>query len=372
MPKKIKKYSKIAVVVGLTVTLVAMYILTPIARAGSLTNKEVRLSDTRLSATSVNYDFLATESAAQDIKCIKISFCDETAIGGSCTAPDNMDTTGATTTSPSGWNNLNPQYWEIEEGATTSNTLMASTSQASEQLGTDGSFVIGGLTNPDATSSYFAWIQTFSDESCTTEVDRGVAGYYIMSGVVVTATVGETLSVTVNASTCADFMDGTPKETAATSIDYGSVNSGTFYDACQRIDIGTNAASGYIARVHKTQPLTYGSNIIDDGDCDGGCGTSTDDVWTNTGNAGFGYCMKDRTLNGAAVADADWATYGCAEADDHFKIVSITAASAEPIMQSGSATSTNSAWINYRLAIDSSLPAGQYTTTIIYTVTPKY
>jgi hypothetical protein len=283
-----------------------------------------------------------------------------------------MDTTGATTTSPSGWNNLNPEYWEIESGATTSNTVMASTSQASEQLGTDGSFVIGGLTNPSATSSYFAWIQTYSDESCTTEVDRGTTAYYIMQGVVVTATVAESLDVAVNASTCVGFMDGTAKETATTSIDYGTISSGTFYDACQRIDIGTNASVGYVARIHKTQMLTSGSDYIDDGNCDGGCGTSTNEVWTSTANPGFGYCMKDRTLNGAEVADTDWATNYCNAATDHFKIISNTSAAAEPIMQSGSATTTNSAWINYRLVRSSNQAAGVYTTTIIYTVTPKY
>jgi hypothetical protein len=251
---------------------------------------------------------------------------------------------------------------------------MASTSQAGEQLGSNGSFIIGGLTNPSATSTYFAWIQTYSDASCDTEVDKGTTAYYIMGGVVVTATVAESLNVSVNASTCTSFMTGTNRDSATTSIDFETVESGTFYNSCQRVDIGTNASAGYIARLHKTQMLTSaGDDVIDDGDCDGACGTSTNAVWaTDNTNDGFGYCMKDRDYNGAAVADADWGTYFCEAATPHYKTISNTSIAAEPIMQSNIATTTNRAWIGYRLTISSEQPAGEYTTTLIYTVTPKY
>jgi len=377
MAKQIKRFSKIALIIGLSITLMAMYLATPLAKSANLTDREVRITDSRLGATSVEYDFLATGQAS-DILCIKVTFCDEATIGGSCTAPDNMDTTGATTTNTSAWNNISSTYWAIELNATTANSVIASTTQGSEQLGSAGSFVIGGLTNSNATQTYFAWIQTYSDGSCSTPVDEGVVAFAILSGVTVSATVAETLTVKVNASSCDAFLTaGTNATSATTSITFGTISANGFYNSCQRMDIGTNAATGYNARIHKTQQLTSaGSDVIEDGDCDGACGTSTAAVWQTTVDSasGFGYCMKDRDQNGAQVADVNWIDKFCGSAvgDQYFKTISNAATGSETFMQSGSATTTNRAWIGYRLNVPGNQMAGTYTTVIIYTVTPKY
>jgi len=83
--------------------------------------------------------------------------------------------------------------------------------------------------------------------------------------------------------------------------------------------------------------------------------------------------MKDETLSGAAVADADWITYYCGAGTQYFKTIDDTEpAEAETIMQSGSATSTNQAWVGYRLSVDAAQAAGAYSTVIIYVVTPNY
>ena len=278
------------------------------------------------------------------------------------------------------WNNLEASNWEIY--ASTSNSLVASTSidTASEDWGTAGSLVIGGMQNSDATQTYFAWIQTFDDQcsSLSSEVDRGVVAFAILSGVTVTATVAESLSVTVTASTCDNFMTGSyaTSSSATTSIAFGTVTTEQFYDSCQRLDIGTNANSGYIARIHKTQRLTEPGNqvSIDDGVCDSACGTSTEAVWEISSNNGFGYCMWDESSNAAATADAGWGTNYCGQSasNQYFKIISNTASSSEAIMQADSATSSNNAWIGYRLSVDAAQAAGNYTTEVIYTITPKY
>lgn len=376
MAKQIKKLSKIALIVGLSITLMAMYLATPLARSADLTDREVRLTDSRLGATGVEYDFLATGQAS-DILCIKVTFCDEATIGGTCTAPDNMDTTGATTTNSSAWNQLSATYWAIDLNATTANSVIASTTQASERLGAAGSFVIGGLTNSDATQTYFAWIQTYDDSSCSTPVDEGVVAFAILSGVTVSATIAETLTVKVNASSCTDFLtDGTNATSATTSIAFGTVDPNGFYNSCQRMDIGTNASNGYNARIHKTQMLTFGGNVIDDGDCDGTCTTSTAAVWQTTVDSasGFGYCMKDRDQNGAQVADVNWIDKFCGSTagNQYFKTISNAATGSETFMQSDSATTTNRAWVGYRLNVPTNQMAGTYTTVIIYTITPKY
>ena len=92
------------------------------------------------------------------------------------------------------------------------------------------------------------------------------------------------------------------------------------------------------------------------------------------GSSGFGYCMKDRTLNAAEVADANWVAYPCGSAagDQYFKTIDNESVDGIAIMQSGSATSTNSSWIGYRLNVPSNQAAGTYTTTIVYVVTTNY
>lgn len=394
MAKTIKKYSKIALIVGLSLALIIMHVGTSSVKAGTLTSKEVKISDSRPSQTAVYYDFLATEDTGGNINCIKVEFCENTVVG-SCTWTSGDDMTSLvdiSTTTGFDWNNLDYDKWEIPaygDNATTVNSIIASTTDMNtESIGTGGSFVFGNMINPTASSTYYAHIRTYSDSNClsgglSSEVDRGVVAFAVIGGVTVSATVAETLTVSVNASSCTNFITGGSNvSSATTSINFGTVNSDTFYNSCQRLDIGTNAVNGYTATIRKTQKLTYGGETLDDWDtgnswpnpgCDDTCSTTTDGTWNTAGENGFGYCMKDETLNGATVADADWATYYCGAGTQHFKMIDDNEpGEAVTIMRSTSATSTNQAWVGYRLTVDSSKPAGTYETVIIYVATPNY
>ena len=373
MAKTIKKYSKVALIIGLSVTLVVMYLGSPSAKAGTLSSREVKISDSRPSQTSVYYDFLATKDAAANIACIKMDFCDE-ATGG-CTAPTGMDTVDAAVATTTGFvfTNLDGNNWVVV--ATTSNSVTASTTSA-EDLGTSGSWVIGGITNPSASTTYFVQITTYTDTACSSASDTGTVAYAIIFGVTVTAEVAETLNVTVNASSCTALITGgTATSSATTTIGFGTVSTEAFYNSCQRLDIGTNGTNGYTATIRKTQLLTSGSDTIPDGGCDQSpaCTTTTAETWGNAANNGFSYCMKDETLNGAQVADVEWATEYCGGGSQSFMLIDDSEpGEAVAIMQSGSATSTNQAWVGYRLSVDDSQIAGAYSTVIIYVVTPNY
>jgi hypothetical protein len=370
MAKQIKKYSKIALVLGLSIALIATYLTIPLAKAGTLSSREVRLTDSRLSQTAVDYDFLATQSGATSIACIEVQFC--TTASGGCTAPSNMDATSADTGDTGDWATLTYANWIIASSSEA--FVRASTTDGNaEQLST-GSWVMGNITNSNATNTYFARITTYEDDACSTSFDTGVVAYAILGGVTVSVTVAESLSVAVNASTCDSFITtGTDQASATSSIGFGTLaNLDTFYNSCQRIDVGTNASNGYIARIHKTQPLTSGSDTITDGDCDGSCSTTTEATWSNADNNGFGYCMKDRDLAAAQVADSGWATLYCGSGSQSFKVIGNNSGDAQAFMQSGSATSTNRAWVGYRLTVDSVQVPGTYSTVIVYTITPQY
>ena len=394
MPKEIKKYSKIALVIALSITTSVLFLQIPQAQAETLTDRELRLDDSRVSdiafygaSTTADYDFLATSTIATNISCIKVWFCtsasNPTWNGSGCTGPTGMNFGDVDKGNSAAWNDLTYANWSII--ASSSNYIVASTTAPEElnDAGNGGSWVFGNVYNPSATGTYYTWIYTHNDADCTSltqggVVDNGLSAFAIFQGVTVTATVVEDLSMAVTASSCSGYLEDSAQSiaSATTSIGYGNIVAEDFYDSCQRIDIGTNAANGYIARIYKTQQLTSGgSDVIPDGVCDNSpaCSVSADEDWQTDTNNGFGYCMQDKTLNGAEVADSDWSTaFFGPSATQQFKLISNSRSTAESIMQSNSATSTNSAWIAYRLSVDSAQAAGTYSTEIIYTVTPKF
>jgi len=392
MAKEIKKYSKIALIIALSITMSVFFLQSPQVQAGALTEKQVAVSDSRVSdvvfygaSTTADYDFQADESAAVDITCIRVWFCTSASSpawdGSGCTKPTGINFGDIDEGNVDAWSNLDPSSdWDIQSSTTKS--VIASTTAASQQLGNDGSWVFGNVYNPSATGTYYTWIYTHNDVDCETltlggVVDSGISAFAVFQGVTVTAIVTESLDVTVTASSCVDFLEDSDTVTvsATTSINYGEITANEFEDSCQRIDIGTNASNGYIARIYKTQQLTKaGGEFIDDGNCDGSCGTTTEEAWqTATNNSGFGYCMKDKTYDAAIVADSGWDANKCGPtATQYFKTISNTTSSAAAIMQSGTATSTNQAWIGYRLVVGTAQGAGIYTSEIIYIVTPQY
>ena len=392
MAKQIKKYSKIALIIALSITMSVIFLQIPQAQSAALTDRELRLDDSRVSdvafygaSTTADYDFLATSTSATNISCIRVWFCTSASNpawdGSGCTGPTGMNFGDVDKGNSAAWNDLTYANWSIIASST--NYITASTTVA-EQLndaGDGGSWVFGNVYNPSATGTYYAWIYTHNDVDCTSlsqggVVDNGLSAFAVFQGVTVTATVVEDLSVTINASSCSSYLQDSAQSiaSATTSIGYGNIVAEDFYDSCQGIDIGTNAANGYIARIHKTQQLTSGGlDVISDGNCDSSCTISASEDWGTDTNNGFGYCMQDKTLNGAGVADSEWDTVYCGPSGtQQFKLISNSTSTAESIMQSNSATSTNSAWIAYRLSVDSAQAAGTYSTEIIYTVTPKF
>jgi len=191
MAKTIKKHGKITLIIGLMIMLVAMYLAVPTGKAADLNNREVKISDSRPSQTGVDYDFEADESTATDLYCLKVEFCD--AATGSCNAPSGMNWDSPDLGTAGDWANLTPGNWGIN--ATDTTWITATTVVASEQLGTDGSWVFGNITNPSATTTAFARLTTYSNQDCSTgEEDSGVVAFAIIGGITVTATVAETLT----------------------------------------------------------------------------------------------------------------------------------------------------------------------------------
>jgi hypothetical protein len=217
---------------------------------------------------------------------------------------------------------------------------------------------------------------TYGDDSKDTLIS-------IIDGVTLSATVDETLTFTVAARTtgeCNTLVTGGNENNNSTSttLPFGTLNSDTFYNECQRLTVGTNAAVGYSTTVHTTARPTSGSNTIPKATCDGAaCSDTVSAPWDTATNYGYGYCVKDSTGDAAATADAtEWTTaQQCGGGSQAFKSIARADNSDTPrsIMASAAATTANDITdIGVRISIGASQAAGTYTTTVIYITTPTF
>ena len=108
MSKQIKKFSKIAIALGVTLALVVLYNVIPLAKAGDLANKTMTLSDPRPSETGVDYIFEADHTAS-NTKCIQVDFC--TTATGTCTGPTGLTTVGGDKGDSGDWSGWTYASW---------------------------------------------------------------------------------------------------------------------------------------------------------------------------------------------------------------------------------------------------------------------
>lgn len=381
MAKIIKKHSKKAFILAMVILLVAGYFLIPSSRAATITTREVRISDSRIS-TSAIYDFLG-DTQAVSTGCIYVRFCNSADTGQACGAPTGMDASGAAINA-TGWNVFTSTNWAM--GAKTANSFKI-TSALGDTGGTSSSWVVDTITNPStADTTFYAWINTYTNINCSTgPLDNGVVAFATVSAVTVSATVLESLSfaVALVTNTNCTITGGASKiTTTATTVPYATVNTEDFYDGCQSLTISTNANEGYTATVQETDQLTepVNSDQIPDGNCDGGgspCSETTSAAWATDTNNGFAYCMDDITGDAAATAQAvNWATAKqCGGVSQSFMINpenNVDSPDTADMMKSAGPISGDNSYIGFRLSVDGAQEPGAYSTTIVYVATPRY
>ncbi len=254
---------------------------------------------------------------------------------------------------------------------------------SAEAAGTDitlkfGSNAVGGTTrivNTTAGTSQLNVAGTYGDDSQDTVL-------VLTAGVTVSATVDETLSTTVAglAPAACDTTGGTESNTTtSTSVSFGPsgvIATEAFYDECQQITVGTNAASGYSLTIYTTTGLDSGANPFAVGTCDSGCNLTTPNTWATATNNGYGVCMKDETGNAAATANAGWDTAGeqCGGGTQKFELVADLSGSQVPstIMSSTTTESGDISEVGWRISADAAQAAGAYTGTADYITTGTF
>lgn len=384
--KQMKKHYKAAVALVLIFALAMTYAITSVAKAAASTLVSDTLTDSR-PASYPNHDIKFKMDAATTIantETLSITF--------------TGFTTGATSIAVGNWQILHDadgtgSYTGLTGGGT-DYTVTTSPGTADDDPVVIFTFTSAGAT-AIGTDKYMEIILTNASDKLPNPVagvktitiggnfgDTGTMKVAIIAGVTVSATIAETLTASVNSVTdtnCTMTADGGSKITStATTVPFSTINSGTFYNICQDLRVGTNASGGYSVKVYDTQLLTNASlDTIAKGDCDGGGSACSDTVaaaWSGTSNAGFGYCMDDQATygDGAETADAGWGTNQCGAGTQNFKTIGTDTANSQNIMSSDAAVADDRAYIGYRLNVGAAQPAGTYTTTIVYVATPVF
>lgn len=148
------------------------------------------------------------------------------------------------------------------------------------------------------------------------------------------------------------------------TITFNNLNSGNSYtDSSQStvLTTSTNAYNGYVVTGYTTQPLTLGATTINEY-------ASPNSTPTSWAGYGFGYTTNDSNLTGGT---ANRFTSG----GPNFAGFTNTAPGDPVADHAGPVTnaiSNEQFTISYRVTTTSTQTAGEYTTTVIYIVTPEY
>jgi len=304
--------------------------------------------------------FDATSIAIGDVKFINNSTT-ETLQSGACGSTDTV-------------------RWQISSQTM---TFTACNSYTAETAGTTIVIQVGlvtGGTHQVVNSTAATYQETVAGSYGDSSQDTAIA---IIGGVTLSATIDETLTHTTAGATtgnCPDVTGVTQTEIDtsgdATTVPFGTVSNNTFYGACQKITVSTNASSGYTTTVQTTALPTSGSTTIAKGTCDGSCSDTIGAAWATNTNYGYGYCMSDSSGTPAATADSTyWASSKqCGGGTPFAKTIANAGASetAQNIMKATSSANANAAYIRYQLAVSPTQAAGAYTTTLVYITTPTF
>ncbi len=322
------------------------------AGAAVLTNVKVTPANpTANLATTTTYDIDFAGVTATAAKCIVVRF-DASSGGASAGLPSGMTVassqlTGSTAVTAANWGTGTASANKITYKFLTGENVVA------------GKLTITGIThNPTTAGTYFAFVDTYSDDTCATAIDSAAAAYAITDNVGVSGTVAATLSFTaagLNSGTC-NGATITATSSTATAMPLGSLSMASNSVAGQTLTVSTNAAGGYTVYLRGTGQMgngngqflaaTSGSN-------------ATPAAFSAAGTEAFGY-TTDHALSGTATRfqPNKWAALNTANEEVAF-------ASAGPV-------SSDATKLCVQAGISGSTRAGVYTTQLIYSVVPTF
>lgn len=223
-------------------------------------------------------------------------------------------------------------------------------------------------------------------------LDQSNVRVAIIEGILVSATVQESLSVTIagtasGTSACGVTTDIT---TTPTSVPWGTIaNFATFQEAAQTVTISTNADAGYVVKAEENDQMgkdglactgsTAGEALscIQDTLCGSvSCSESAGYYWTNTAKYGLGYTLSgsdasfvyDSTTEPCTTTGGGTSTNFCTRqfADQE------ATETKQTIMSNAGPVASSQISLCYRLNVSATQPAGYYFNKVQLTATATF
>ena len=214
----------------------------------------------------------------------------------------------------------------------------------------------------------------------------------VIEGVLVSATVEETLAVTIAgvASTTSACGATTDVTTTATSVPWGTISSfGAFKEAAQTVTVSTNADAGYSVKAEENDQMgkdgiactgaTAGESVscIQDTLCGAvSCSETAGYYWTSTAKYGLGFTLSgadaaflyDSTSEPCTTTGGGTSTNFCARqfADQE------TPETKQTIMSNAGPVASSQVSLCYRLNVSATQPAGYYFNKVQLTATATF
>ena len=341
-----------------------------VAQAASLQGMTLSLSDSGPGAGPVDYTF-EWDSSGAAIQGVKIQFCQEAS--GVCTTPAaDFDLTSASL----GAGEFSA--WSL--AAATADTIELSFGTPST-ASTDVSQVISGITNTGQTADstatiFYARITTYSDAGLTpgNEVDgESVVASAVIPVISVTGTQDAILQMSINGvAEASPSVDAGSKAltgtTTATTLPFGNfvplgITSPTPSSRAlaQTVKVVTNGVTGYTATIQGgASAMTRSGSPSDTIGY-----VSGNPEWDESSTSGFGVAAEGGEAPSFAGAgdfdDDDDSTL------DYEPIVSALTVSSSSVPTNGADTT-----VIFRVQVDATTPAGDYTGDVNYTVLPNF
>lgn len=206
------------------------------------------------------------------------------------------------------------------------------------------------------------------DSGGTNVVDSTIVSIAPVEGVLVSATVQNTLSFSIAA-----VSSGTPcgkalsVTTTATTVPFGTITSGAFYNAAHLLTVSTNAASGYSVTAQENAALSIDglsvTTLADTACPPNTCTTTSQADWTTTSTSGFGYSLANSSGTDASFLYNTSATFNARPFDS---------STARTIMTNTAPVNGSAVNVCYQIATSGTQKAGYYLNKLTYIATPTF
>jgi hypothetical protein len=341
-------FKKSTYVVAILALAIVPLVQTTQAAAAQITGRKAVLGSSAASASTTYAVTFTVPTTATIVKSVSVVPC--TTASGACTTPSGWSGTSVTSSQPSSAGLGDSTGWTTTDSTATQLRLSKTANATTPTAATPVTVTFSAVTNPSATNTtFYLRISTYSDATWTTSIDTGTVAVSTAGQITVNATVDETLTFTLAASTVT---------LSPSSITTTVASTGT-----STMTASTNATNGYSITYQAPNSLQpVGGTPL----------PSYANSTSSPGTAGFGINLVSNTTPAVGSSVSGAGTGTAAAGYNTANQYSFVAASPTQIASVAVPSNTNTYTVSYVANISPITPAGAYSTVFTYVATPNF